>query len=438
LMPAPEIIGGLGILAMLVLLAMGVHISITLATVGFTGAVAFLGFSKSLSILATTPFHTTANYTLIILPLFILMGEFAFQGGLGTLMYTAASKWLGQVYGGLAMATTAAAALFSAITGSSLATAATFGKVAVPEMMRLKYDRKLACGVVAASGSMAALIPPSGMMVLYVILTGVSLSRLLIAGVIPGFLSALIYMTMIYFRVRFNPSLGPRLPHVISWKEKLFAVRWLVPVAIIVLVMLGGLYVGVFSPIEAGAIGALAVFIVVLARRSLPLSALITSLANSVRTSSMILFIIIGAMIFSKFIALSRLPDALLMFVESLAVPPIVILVTILLIYTVLGTFVDVVAMLALTLPIFFPLLDGLGFNEIWIGILIIKMVEVAVITPPIGLNVYVVKGVVGDIITLGDLFRGIWPFVLMDILTLVILVVFPQISLWLPSMMFE
>ena len=435
---SPELIGVLGVIAMLLMLAMGVHISVTLAAVGFTGAAVLLGFSKSLSILATTPFYTTANYTLIIMPLFILMGEFAFQGGLGTLLYTATSKWLGRVHGGLAMATTAAAAIFSAITGSSLASAATFGKVAVPEMMRLKYDMSLACGVVAASGSMAALIPPSGIMVLYVIFTGVSLSKLLIAGIIPGFFSASIYMAMIYFRVRLNPRLGPRVSDVIPWKEKIFAIRWLVPVAIIVLVMLGGLYTGVFSPIEAGAVGAFSVFIVVLVRRSLPLIRLKTSLMNSVQISSMILFIIIGAMIFSKFIALSRLPDALLMLVENLQVARIIVLLAILFVYMVLGTFVDVVAMLALTLPVFFPLLQGLGFNEIWIGILIIKMVEVAVITPPIGLNVYVVKAVVGDAIGIGDLFRGILPFVLMDILTLVVLVVFPQISLWLPSMMFE
>ena len=228
------------------------------------------------------------------------------------------------------------------------------------------------------------------------------------------------------------------MEEVISWKERVLSISWLVPVAIVVFVMLGGLYAGVFSPIEAGAIGALAVFLVVLFRKSLSLEGIKTSIANSVRTTSMIIFIIVGAMIFSKFLALSRIPDFLLKIVESVSLPPTAILIIILFIYIILGTFIDVVAMLALTLPIFFPLLNGLGFDDIWLGILIIKMVEVAVITPPIGLNVYVVKGVVGDIVSIGQLFRGVIPFFLMDIVTLLILVCIPQISLWLPSMMFE
>lgn len=434
----PEIIGAVGILLMLLLIGVGVHIFISLIGVGFIGCVVLLGFSKSLSILTTTPFHTTASYSMIVMPLFILMGEFAFQGGLGTLAYSAASKWLGRVHGGLAMATTAAAAIFAAITGSSLASAATMGKVAIPEMTRLKYDIKLACGVVAASGALAALIPPSGIMILYVIFTGASLSKLMMAGIIPGVVSALVYMVMIYCRVRLNPTLGPRSEEIISWKEKLLAIRWLMPVAIVVLVMLGGLYAGVFSPIEAGAIGALAVFGVVLARRSIPLKGLKRSLTNTVRTTSMIIFIIIGAMIFSKFLALSRIPDALSSLVKSLTLPPMAVLVVILFIYIILGTFIDVVAMLALTLPIFFPVLDDFGFNDIWIGILIIKMVEIAVITPPIGMNVYVVKGVVGENVSIGQLFSGIFPFFLMELVILTILVCFPQISLWLPSMMFE
>jgi C4-dicarboxylate transporter DctM subunit len=437
-MPQPEVIGAIGILLMLFLIGVGVHIFISLIGVGFIGCVVILGFTKSLSILTTTPFHTTASYSLIVMPLFILMGEFAFQGGLGTLAYSAASKWFGRVHGGLAMATTAAAAIFAAITGSSLASAATMGKVAIPEMTRLRYDIKLACGVVASSGALAALIPPSGMMILYVIFTGASLSKLMIAGIIPGVVSALVYMAMIYCRVRLNPKLGPCLEESISWKEKLIAIRWLMPVAVVVLTMLGGLYAGIFSPIEAGAVGALSVLLVVLARRTLSLEGLKRGLENAVRTSSMIIFIIIGAMIFSKFLALSRIPDAISALVESLTLPPMGVLVIILLIYIVLGTFIDVVAMLALTLPIFFPILDRFGFNDIWIGILVIKMVEIAVITPPIGMNVYVVKGVVGENVSIGQLFSGILPFFLMELVILAMLLCFPQISLWLPSMMFK
>jgi len=436
-MLSPEQIGGLGLLAMFIGLAMGIHIGVTLGVVGFVGCVAILGFQKSYSILVTTPYVTASTYSFIVLPMFILMGEFAFQGGIGRLLFIGASKWLGRLHGGLAMASCAAAALFAAITGSSLATAATFGKIAVPEMMRLKYDGKLAAGSVAAAGSMAALIPPSGLMVLYCIFTDVSLGKLFMAGFIPGALSAVIYMASIYVRARLNPSLGPASQEVVSWKDKIYSIRWLTPIAIIVIVMMGGIYGGIFSPVEAGSIGAFSVFVVVLARRSLTLRSLKATLMNAAELTSMIFFIIIGAMIFGKFLALSGLPDLLLRFIEALEVPRIYVLIIILFIYIILGAILDVQAMICITLPIFFPLLSGLGFDGVWLGILTIKIIEIGVITPPIGLNVYVVKGAVGDAVSLADLFKGILPFFCMDVLTLAVLVAFPQISLWLPSKMF-
>jgi C4-dicarboxylate transporter DctM subunit len=437
-MLSPELIGVLGFLAMFVGLALGIHIGFTLGTIGFAGCVVLLGFSKSLSVLSTTPYYQVASFAIIVLPMFILMGEFAFQGGIGTLLYTAASKWLGRLHGGLAMATAFANALFGAISGSSLAAAATFGKLAIPEMMRHNYDSRLAAGVVAASGTLAVLIPPSGVMVIYCIFTEVSLGGMMIAGIIPGFLSALIYMVMIYVRVRLNPRLGPQSTEVVPWKERLLATRWLTPIAVIMIVMLGGIYLGIFSPVEAGAVGAFTVLVVVLARRSLSLTALRTGLTNAAETSAMIFFVIIGAMIFGKFIAISRLPDALLTLILGLEVPPLGILIVILLVYIVLGCLMDVPSMMCITLPMFYPLLHGLGLDDIWVGILIIKLVEIASITPPIGMNVYVLKGVVGDVVSLGGLFQGIIPFFIMDVLTLAILVAFPQISLWLPSMMFQ
>jgi C4-dicarboxylate transporter DctM subunit len=436
-MTSPELIGALGFLAMFVALALGLHIGVTLGSVGFLGCVALIGFKKSLSILTTTPFYTTADYSFIVLPMFVLMGEFAFQGGLGRLLFRAISMWLGRVHGGLAMATTAANALFGAVSGSSLAAAATFSKLAVPEMMRLNYDKKLACGVVAASGPLAAMIPPSGLMVLYCIFTQVSLGKVLIGGIIPGFLTALIFMFMIYFRVRLKPSLGPPSLEITSLKEKIFSIGWLAPVVIISVVMIGGIYGGIFSPVEGGAVGAFTVFVVVLFRKTLPIKELRNTLVNTARTSTMIFFIIIGGMIFGKFIALSGLPDLLLNFVKSIEAPPVVILLVILFTYIILGCVLEVVAMLAITLPMFFPLLSGLGIDGVWLGILTIQIVEIAVITPPIGLNVFVVKAVVGDIIGLGDLFRGIWPFFVMDLVILALLVAFPQIVLWLPSKMF-
>jgi len=434
----PELLGILGFVVMFVLLALGLHIGISLGVIGFIGCAIMLGFSRSLSMLVTTPYYVVANYAFIVLPMFIFMGEMAFQGGIGILLYKAASKWLGRLHGGLAMATTAAAAAFGAITGSTLAAAATFGKLAIPEMQRHNYDNKLSAGVVAASGTLAVMIPPSGIMVLYSILTDVSLGKIMIAGIIPGFMSAAIYMVMIYFRVRLNPRLGPRSTEVVSWKERLLSVRWLTPVLVVMIAMLGGIYTGVFTPIEAGSVGAFVVFVVVLARRTVSRSMLVTTLANTVRATSMIGLVIVGAMVFGRFLMLTNLPDALLAFVAGLAIPPVGVLVVILLIYVVLGCIMDVPAMIVITVPMFYPLLHGLGLDDIWVAILIIKIVEIAAITPPIGLNVYVLKGVVGDVVSVGDIFRGILPFFVMDILTLALLVAVPQITVWLPSTMFQ
>jgi C4-dicarboxylate transporter DctM subunit len=437
-MPSPEVIGILGFAAMFVLLALGIHIGISLAVIGLIGCSVMIGFSRSLSLLVTTPYYVVADYAFIVLPMFILMGELAFQGGIGMLLYKAASKWLGRLHGGLAMATTAASAALGAITGSTLAAAATFGKMAVPEMRRHNYSEKLSAGVVAASGTLAVMIPPSGIMVLYTILAPVSLGKLMIAGVIPGFISAAIYMVMIYTRVRLNPQLGPKSTEVVSWKERFASIRWLTPVAVVMISMLGGIYIGIFSPIEAGSVGAFVVFVVVLARRSVSPSMLITSLANTIRSSSMIGLVIVGAMVFGRFLMITDLPDALSAFVSGLALHPIGVLTVVLLIYVVLGCIMDVPAMIVITVPIFYPVLNGLGLNDIWVAILIIKIVEIAAITPPIGLNVYVLKGVVGDVVTVGDIFRGIIPFFVMDILTLALLVAVPQIALWLPSTMFD
>lgn len=433
----PEWIGILGILGMFLGLAMGVYIGVTLGVIGFLGCVALIGFHKSILMVTTTPFYSGADYTFIVLPMFMLMGDFAFEGGLGKLLFSAATKWIGRLHGGLAMAATASAALFSAVTGSSLATAAIFGKIAVPEMIRYNYNGRFAAGVVAASGTMAALIPPSGLMVLYCIFTEVSLAKLLIAGIIPGILTAAVYMISIYLRVRINPDLGPRSAEVVPWREKIESIQWFIPILVVALVMLGGLYGGVFTPEEAGGVGAFTVFIVVLLKRSLSRDGMRRAVTGTATSCGMIFFVIIGAMMFGKFLTLSGLPEALLSIATSLKADRHLVLWVVLLMYIVLGTFMDVVAMLAITLPIFFPLLHGLGFDGVWLGILVIKISEIAVITPPVGMNVYVVKGVIGDLVGIGDLFKGIVPFFFTELIILIILVAFPQISLWLPSKMF-
>jgi C4-dicarboxylate transporter, DctM subunit len=437
-MISPEILGILGFVVMFVLLALGIHVGISMAVVGFFGCAMMLGFSKSLSQLVATPYFTVADYSFIVLPMFIMMGELAFQGGIGVLLYKVASKWLGRLHGGLAMATVAANALFGAISGSTLAATATFGKLAVPEMMRYNYDKKLATGVVASAGTLAVMIPPSGTMVIYCIMTEVSLGKLMMAGFVPGIIIAILYMIMIYFRVRLNRSLGPPIAGSVSWREKFSSIRWLIPLMIIVVVMLGGIYIGIFSPVEAGAVGAFTVLIVVLARRSLSFPQFKDAVINTTLTTGMICLVLVGAMVFGKFLMLTGLPEKLLLWVSSLQIPPLGVLVVILVIYIILGCILDVPSMLVITLPIFYPLLSGLGFDGVWLGILVILEVEMGVITPPIGMNVFVLKSVVGDLASVSDIFRGIFPFFLMDVLVMVILVAFPVLSLWLPSMMFN
>jgi tripartite ATP-independent transporter DctM subunit len=436
-MPSPEIVGLIGIIVMIVGLFLGVHIGIVLGGVGLFGCIGIQGFAKGIGLLASTAYYTVSNYGFVALPMFIMMGEFAFQGEIGSLLYTAVSKWMGHRYGGLAMATTVANAMFATIAGDSLSATATFGKIAIPEMIRYKYDKIFACGVVASAGCLAVLIPPSGVMILYCIFTSVSLGKLMMAGFIPGIISTTIYMSYIYTKVRLNPSVAPRLSEIPSWKERFHVVRWIIPLAVVMIVMFGGIYTGIFSPIEAGAIGAFTVLILNLVRRTFSLSKFATALANVARTTAMIFLVIIGAMIFSKFLVVAGIPDLVLTAITNLHMSKYIVLLIIIVLYLIMGCFMTVPAMLAVSLPLFFPLAEGLGFNGIWFGIIIVLMCEIAALTPPVGLNVYVLKAVVGDLLPTGSIFRGIVPFFFLNLIIVAILIAFPQLSLWLPSMMF-
>jgi tripartite ATP-independent transporter DctM subunit len=366
------------------------------------------------------------------------MGEFAVQGRIAPLMYEAMSKVLGWCRGGLAIATTGAVAAFGTVTGSSLVSVAVFSKIAVPEMKKYQYDTQLSCGVVAASATLAALIPPSGMMIMYTIFTDESLGRMLIGGFIPGALSAAIYMAMIYIRVRLNPKLAPMRVEAVPWKDKIIASSKLTPVVILVVVMLGGIYFGICSPYEAGALGALTIFVIGLVLKNFTLASFKLSLMNTARLTSSLFFLLIIAMLFGKFMTVSGMQKIIADFVLGLEVPTFVIVMACLGVYFVLGTFMDAISQMAITLPIFYPMLTSLGVDGIWFGILFIKMCEIAQITPPIGISVYVTQGILSDIISLPGLFKAIFPFFVADIFTVILLFVFPQIILWLPSMMFQ
>jgi tripartite ATP-independent transporter DctM subunit len=432
----PELIGLIGIFVLFLLVLVGVPIAISSAVIGFGGCWLLIGFTPALGVIYTIPIAKVATYGLSVIPLFILMGVFALHGGIGRELFEACVKWMGRSPGGLAMATTAANGLFGACSGSSLAAAATFTKLALPEMTRYKYHPRLSTGCIAASGSMAAMIPPSGMMVIFCTFSNVSLGKILVGGIIPGILSVLVYMASIYVRARLNPTLGPRVMETVSWREKLFALRYLLSAVVTFVVLLGGIYLGIFSPTEAGAAGAFMLFIIVLVRGRFTLKIFMDSLMEAVTTSAMIFFIIIGAMIFAQFLAVSQLPTYFVSGLGGSSLPNWGVILVVLIIYIFLGTFLDAVAMMALTLPIVFPLIDSLGINGVWFGIMVIKMTEIALITPPLGLNVYVVKGLAPMDTKLGDIFMGIFPFLLMDILTLGIIFLFPIVVTWLPSTM--
>jgi C4-dicarboxylate transporter DctM subunit len=433
----PQLIGFLGIIAMLCLLTTGLHVALCITIVAFIGITILTGINSSLTFLMTGPFSAAIGQGFIVLPLFILMGEFAVQGKVAPLMYEAMSKVLGWLRGGLAMATTAAIAAFGTVTGSSIVTVAVFAKIAVPQMLERKYDTRLACGVVAASATLAALIPPSGVMIMYTIFTDESLGRMLIGGFIPGFLSAAIYMAMIYTRIRLNPKLAPVLVQSAKWTEIVAALSKLTPIVILVVVMLGGIYLGVFSPYEAGAVGALTLFIIGIVLKGIKLDTFKTSLVNTAGLTATLFFMLICAKLFGKFMAVSGMQVLITDLVMGMDVQPIFIVIACLCVYLILGTFLDTISQMAITLPIFHPLLISLGVDGIWFGILFIKMVEIAQITPPIGISVYVTQAILADIISLPAMFKAIFPFFIMDVITVAILMAFPQIVLWLPSMMF-
>jgi len=435
-MISPPITGLIGIGVMMALIMAGVPIAVSSAVVGFVGCIVLLGVEPALGVMYTIPIDKVATYSLSVIPLFILMGALALHGGIGRELYVACVRWLGRLPGGLAIATTMANAMFGACSGSSLAAAATFTKLSLPEMTHYKYDIKLSTGCIASGGTLAAMIPPSGMMVIFCTFANVSLGKLLIAGVIPGILTTVMFIGSIYIRCRLKPSMAPLMTEKVSMRDKLLSLRYLITVAAVFITLLGGIYAGLFSPTEGGAAGAFVIFLIVLFRGRLNLRSLMETLKETVTTSALIFFIIIGAMVFAQFLAVSRLPNFFIDLVTDFQLSPIVVMLCLIVIYLILGTFLDAVAMMALTLPVVFPLTKALGIEGIWFGILIIKMTEIALITPPLGLNVYVVKGLAPHGTKLESIFLGIMPFLITDLITLAIIILFPALTLWLPATM--
>lgn len=429
-----QLIGILGILLLFVLLAARMYIGMAMALVGFLGICALVGVGAGINILGITPLAEGSSYTLSVIPLFVLMGQFAFLSGISSDIYRAVYTWMGHFRGGMAMATIVACSGFAAVCGSSLATGATMGMVAIPEMKKYNYDPRLATGCVAAGGTLGILIPPSIGFVLYGILTEQSIGRLFMAGFVPGFILAAFFVLVIAIQCRINPEMGPCGPST-TWKTRFTSLGGTWGMLLLFLVVMGGIYLGVFTPTEAAGVGAFGAFLFVLLKRRLNKGTFFQSLIDTGKMTAMIFLIIIGANIFSSFLGLTMLPMQLADFSANLPLPRVLILATIIVVYIALGCVMDCYAIMILTVPIFFPVIEALNYDPIWFGVLMVIVLEVGLITPPVGLNVFVIKGAAPDV-PLTTIFRGILPFLVAAVATIVLITAFPEIVTFLPDQM--
>jgi tripartite ATP-independent transporter DctM subunit len=431
----PVVSGIIGTLLVFFLLSLGMPIAFSMMLVGFLGIAWLSSVGAALPVLARTVYETCAYYPYTVIPLFVVMGGFAGSSGMTRKLYAAFDKWLRGLPGGLGVATIAACAGFAGVSGSSVATAAAMGTVAIPEMNRFGYSSRLSAGTVAAGGTLGFLIPPSIGFVVYGMLTEQSIGKLLIAGIVPGLLLALAYISVIVSWVKINPQVAPRSPQAVSWKDKVASLLpvW-EPLMIFVFVM-GGIYLGFFTPTEAGGVGATVLFLVALVKRKLPWTAFKTALLESVSISVMVLFLVAGANVFSTFLALSMIPIEVSTWVASLALSRYLILMIVILIYLFLGCFLDAISMMVLTMPVIFPVIINLGFSPIWFGVIAVLMMEAGLLTPPMGLNVFTVAGVVKDV-PLESIYRGILPFLISIFVVAFIIILFPDLVTFLPNMM--
>lgn len=426
--------GFIGLAVLGVLIILGMRIAFAAALVGFGGLWVMKDMTVAGNVVGFLVHGVISHYAFSVIPLFILMGYYAFYAGLTDDIFLTARNWVGHLNGGLAVSTILGCAGFAACTGASPASAAIMGRIAIPEMEKYGYHPRLAAGVVAASGTLASLIPPSATLVIYGIIAEQSIGALLIAGFIPGIVSAFIYVAMILIRVKISPELGKPLPPE-PWANRFKSLKGTWGIILIIAMIIGGIYSGIFTPTEAGGAGAFGAFLMALFMGRLTFSRLKESALETGRSTIMIFMIITGVLIFVRFLALTTLPSSFTEFIISMQVNRYVVLCLILSLYVFLGMFLDVVGMLMLTVPVILPAVTLLGFDPIWFGIILVKMCEICLVTPPVGLNVYIVHGVAPHI-PLEEIFRGVAPFVFMDILTVALFMVFPGIITWLPSTM--
>ncbi len=431
--------GLVGIVALVVCILAGMNVMVALGVVGTVGLGIIAGPDGTLGVLRSVFFDTTHSFHFSVIPMFLMMGFFAMRAGLGEDLFEAATRWLGGIRGGLAIATTAGAAAFGAASGSSIGTTTLFTKLALPEMLNRGYDKRLASASIAISGTLAVMIPPSALIVIYGILTESSIGALLIAGVIPGLVFAVLLGTATWLWVRSNPALAPVQPNTSTFKEKMWSLRLAGPLLVLIIAIIGGLYGGVFTPTEAGAVGALATFVMaVIRQRGIRRVAVPATLRDTVQTTAMIFGIIVSALVFSKFLALSGLAGTIGDFLTTADVNRWVIVLLVTLLYLFLGMMMDAPPLLAISLPITHPVMMKLGFDPVWFGVYVVLLCELGAVTPPVGINCFVVQGASNGLVRLEDVFMGLLPYIAAGLVMLLLLCLFPDLALFLPRTMHQ
>jgi C4-dicarboxylate transporter DctM subunit len=427
-------IGLIGIAALLALFMIGMPVGFAMAVIGIAGFSLLVSPDAAIALLARDVWTSFSNYSLTVIPMFIFMGSLAFASGMSRKLYSSANKIFGELKGGLVIATIAACAGFAAICGSTNATAAAMGRVALPEMKRYGYDDSLATGSVAAAGSLGILIPPSTVFMVYGIMTEQSIGSLFLAGIVPGIILTVIFIFTIMLLVWRKPELAPAGSPT-TWREKLSGLGGMTDTIVLFIFVIGGLFIGLFSPMQAGAVGTAGVLIIALIRRQMTLPNFLFAVKDALKITCEVIIIVTGAAIFGHFMAVTTIPNSLAGWVGGLDLHPIIIMGIIILIYLVGGCFMDSLAMITLTIPIIYPLVTSLGFDPIWFGVIVVSITEMGVITPPVGINVYVIKGIAEDV-PLENIFKGIFPFLGAILLLALLLLFFPQIATFLPNLM--
>ena len=428
-------LSGVALAALVVLLLLRVPVGVALGGVSLVGIWSMVGTKTAWGLLAAVPYDFVASWNLSSVPMFLLMGYICYHSQLTDGLFRIARAWLSWVAGGVAVASVGAAAGFSAVTGSSVACAAAMGRIAVPEMLRSNYDKGLSAGTVAAAGTIGSMIPPSILLLLYGIYAELPVSQLFIAGLLPGILTAVLYSAMIIVRVLITPGLAPADSTRITWFDRFDSIRTAWPVVALIIGVFGGLFTGVFTPTEAGATGALMSFVIGFAQRTLTLEKIRLAVTETLHTTAAIFVIAIGAILLTKFLALSGFTDFISDLVVERQTSQITLIIGSMVVLFFLGCFLDPIGIMLLTLPVFLPAMDKLGVDLIWYGVLMTKLLEIGLITPPVGLNVFVIKGIVGNLMTTETIFKGILWFLVADIFCVVLLIAFPEITLYLPRL---